>query len=376
MANENINNNQMVMKLTKNLYESGKNLVLSPFSLTTAMAMVLAGANTHTQNELIQFLFGTKVTKIEDGKLMLDNLTKNLQEFFRSNQSVLNNANMLYSNKTFPLKDAYVDILTKNFTAMAKQLDFSDSKAALAEINGAVKKATKDMIPTLLDQIDSETRAILINAIHFKGLWKHPFDKAETLDEDFHKSDNTIVQVKMMRKKEKFHYYRSEEWGLEACAIPYTTGSISMVIVLPSKGKNILNVLETMQNSDHLAQILKRMDDSQDVTLRMPKFKIESTHHLIPHLVRLNVKTLFTGDADLSGISTEKLFVSDVIQKAIIEVNEEGTEAAAATAIMMMRCCMMLEEEIHFIVDRPFVYMLISNDGKHILFTGICENPN
>lgn len=100
MANENINNNQMVMKLTKNLYESGKNLVLSPFSLTTAMAMVLAGANTHTQNELIQFLFGTKVTKIEDGKLMLDNLTKNLQEFFRSNQSVLNNANMLYSNKT------------------------------------------------------------------------------------------------------------------------------------------------------------------------------------------------------------------------------------------------------------------------------------
>ena len=274
------------------------------------------------------------------------------------------------------MKDAYVDILTKNFTAMAKQLDFSDSKAALAEINGAVKKATKDMIPTLLDQIDSETRAILINAIHFKGLWKHPFDKAETLDEDFHKSDNTIVQVKMMRKKEKFHYYRSEEWGLEACAIPYTTGSISMVIVLPSKGKNILNVLETMQNSDHLAQILKRMDDSQDVTLRMPKFKIESTHHLIPHLVRLNVKTLFTSDADLSGISTEKLFVSDVIQKAIIEVNEEGTEAAAATAIMMMRCCMMLEEEIHFIVDRPFVYMLISNDGKHILFTGICENPN
>lgn len=259
--------------------------------------------------------------------------------------------------------------------AVAKQLDFNDAKNALAEINRAVKKATKDMIPTLLDQIDPETRAILINAIHFKGLWKHPFDKEATFDGDFHKSDETIIKVKMMSQKKKFAYYQCEESGLKACAIPYTAGSISMVIMLPAKGQSIEIFLETMQNGNNLSQILNGMHSSLDVQLMMPKFKIESTHHLIPHLARLNVKTMFTDGADFSGISSEKLFVSDVIQKAVIEVNEEGTEAAAATAIMMMRCAM-FTEEIHFTVDRPFAYMLVSNDNKHVLFTGVCENPN
>ncbi|KAH9511014.1 Leukocyte elastase [Dermatophagoides farinae] len=373
MANDN-HNNQLVMKLTKNLHESGKNLVLSPFSLTTAIAMVLAGANTHTRTELVQFLFGTKVTNNEDSKLMLDNFTKDLQVFIQANQNVLNNANMLYSNKNLQMKDTYVDLLIKKFMAVAKQLDFHDTNAALAEINGAVKKATKDMIPTLLDQIDPETRAILINAIHFKGLWKYPFNKEATFDSDFRKSDGTVIKVKMMSQKKNFAYYQCEDTGLKALAIPYTAGSISMVILLPAEGKTIESVLETMQNDNNLSQILNKMD-TLDVQLMMPKFRIESTHHLIPHLVRLDVKSIFTNEADLSSISSEKLFVSDVIQKAVIEVNEEGTEAAAATAIMMMRCCVMLDE-IFFTVDRPFVYMLISDDRKHVLFTGVCENPN
>lgn len=274
----------------------------------------------------------------------------------------------------FSLKKDYTEALKSQFNAIAKELDFVGKKAAAIEtINGDAKSATKGLIDSIIDDIDSMTRLILMNAIYFKGDWKIPFKTENTEDGDFKLTSGQTVKAKMMFKREKYPYKHSEKMKCSFVKLPYKSEQISMVIVLPDEEQTVHGVLKLM-NRENLTERLNKMRNFMEVNLKMPKFKLASKHNLIPTLGQLGVSSVFGENADLSGISeAEKLYVSDVVQKAVIEVDEKGTVAAAVTGMMMR--CMMLPPSVDVFLDRPFVFLILSNDNNTLLFSGVVENP-
>lgn len=372
-------NKSFMLDLTANLLKEGQNLLVSPFSLVLALSMALAGSAGQSRLEMLNVLFGIKAETIEKEKdeetffkTLLTSFTNELRKFLLENESVLSNANMLYCDNGFIVKKEYFDLLSKQFETNAKQLNFSEEVESLGIINGDVKKATKGLIPELLERIPPGVVLILLNAIHFKGMWKFPFPKESVRDGTFTKSDGQTKTVKMMSVEKRFPFYYCETLNAKVVQLPYSSGSVSMIIILPDQ-ESIMELTRKF-NSNHLDEILERIHAGGQVQLTMPKFKIESTHSLIPPLQSLGLQTIFDNRANFSGISDTSIFVSDVIQKAVIEVNEEGTEAAAATAIMMMRC--LPPEPESFIADHPFMFLMVSNDNRHILFSGIVEDPS
>lgn len=253
------------------------------------------------------------------------------------------------------------------------------NEVALSTINGDVSTATKGLIPNLLDSIDPATRVVLVNAIHFKGLWASQFKKELTTEgADFTKSNGEVVRAALMFKKAKFPFYYDEESKAKFVRLDYQPegGNIAMVLVLPDHGVSLESYIRDSLKSATLQEKLNRLRKGDDVRLTLPRFKLESTHHLSGPLQSLGVRSVFGPQADLSKLSFSKqLYVDQVIQKAVIEVNEEGTEAAAATAIMMR--CMMLTPEEEFTADRPFLYMLVAKHASahQILFVGTVEDP-
>lgn len=275
-----------------------------------------------------------------------------------------------------------MNVLTKQFLATGKQLDFvSGRQQALSTINFDVEQATKGLIPKLLEEIDPLTKVILVNAIYFKGLWAAQFDKNFTNEAgEFRKTNGQLVKVPLMFKKKKFPYYYDETTKAKLVQLDYKSGgNISMVLVLPDEGVSLTSYIKNHFTNDTILQSLDRLESFDDVNLTLPRFKVSSTHYLVPTLQLLGIREVFGPGANLSKVSPnhEQLYVSEVIQKAVIEVNEEGTEAAAATSIMMRT--LMLAPEQQFRADRPFLYMLVAKHGqkqaRQILFVGVVEDP-
>lgn len=269
------------------------------------------------------------------------------------------------------MKKEFVDTLVKTLSALCRQLDFTNQQAAIKMINQDVKEATKGMISTLLEELDPNTSLVLVNAIHFKGNWQYQFDKNLTFDAEFTRVNGEKIQVKMMSIKQRFPMNTFNEMNLSALLMPYDKESLSMLIILPDECTNVKNILDSLDQSK-LEHILSRLICRAKVELKLPKFKIVSTHNLKSTLQTMGLNRIFGNHADLSGISDLPLVVSEIIQKAIVEVNEEGTEAAAATAACVMLRCALMEPE--FIVNRAFIFFLMSE--TNIVFSGVVDNPS
>lgn len=257
-----------------------------------------------------------------------------------------------------------------------------NSRGAAAIINKWVAEKTDNKVTDIVpaDAVNALTRLVIVNAIYFKGNWLKKFDADSTKDEDFYLSANRSVKVKMMHmSKAKFYYGTNSELNCQAIELPYTGESLSMFILLPDQAETSLSEFEKKLTDDDLVNVMEKFRmRSTEVNLWLPRFSLDEKLGLAEMLAGMGMPDLFAeGVADLSGVDGSKeLYVSKVLHRAVLEVNEEGTEAAAATAVvMMMRSAVIPREIVDFRADRPFLFFIHHKATRSVLFLGRLVNP-
>ena len=246
---------------------------------------------------------------------------------------------------------------------------------AVKAINAWVSTKTRARIKELInrDVLNGDTRLILTNAIYFKGRWESVFEKSATRDEDWHSPKTS--NVPMMHQKGGYLYYEGDDF--QAVNLPYKGRQLSMLVVLPRKTDG-LAALETRWATQQTFRQVTEGFDSESVILSLPRFKIEMEFKLKPVLCALHADLAFSDDADFSGIADEPLKISEVIHKAFVEVNEEGTEAAAATVVVMALCAGVSSrppEPKVFKADHPFLFFIWDRKTNTLFFSGRVLDP-
>ncbi|XP_031347028.1 serine protease inhibitor 3/4-like isoform X3 [Photinus pyralis] len=357
--------------------EKGKNVFFSPISAHTVLAMAYQGAAGKTAESFASTLH---VSDQDSASTGYSDVMKSLNSV---EDVMLHIANKIYVMDGFPLKEKFHKRAKDHFLSEAESVNFAQSAESAKKINGWVEDKTnskiKDLIkPSVLDQL---TRLVLVNAIYFKGNWAHPFRKEATIKEKFYISETESVDCDMMHITKHFNYRDDEKLDAQVLEMKYSNKDVSMVFILPHKRTGIEELEKKLVDVD-LSNITDGMR-SMEVEVSLPKFKIETEMDLKSVLTKMGLGVIFEpGKADFSEVSEsdEPLYVSKVIQKAFIEVNEEGAEAAAATAVVMLTRCAMVSiprEKIVFNVDHAFTVLLqVRNEGaRHVLFYGRIASP-
>jgi serpin B len=368
-------NSQFAVDLYRELAKESqdKNLFFSPTSISVALAMTAAGGRSQTEAEMTQVLHLTGILPQAHAEYhkLLDRWNADGKD--RGYQ--LRVANRLWGQKGFHFLPAYLDLTQGQYGAELGVVDFGQSETARKEINAWVEKQTankiQDLIPT--GALDALTRLVLTNAIYFKGAWANPFKKEQTRDEDFALSGGRKVKTPLMHQTQTYRY--AEDNTLQALELPYKGNELAMLVLLP-KMPDGLAALEQSLSAQQIVDLRAKLRP-QKVNAYLPRFKLETSFALKGTLTALGMKTPFSPAADFSGMDGEKdLYLSAVIHKAFVDVNEEGTEAAAATgAIMALRSARIERPPVEFRADHPFVFMICDKRDGGILFLGRMTNP-
>lgn len=369
-------NNNFAFELYKQVNKPENNILFSPYSIESAFAMVYAGAESNTKKEF-QSVFHFPSDKITLNKSFSE-LNNQLNDSERKDFYNLSIANSLWIEKTYPLLPQYLNIIKQYYEAAIQNVDFVGNKmAAVTEINRWVNEKTHSKIPSILkpSDVDSSTALVLVNAVYFKAFWQSKFTKYNTNAMPFRVSAQNTMQTDMMYQEKNFNYNENET--VQYVELPYSFNLSSMVIVLPKQVNGLQNLEESI-NAQYLEKLHTGVTKKR-VQLYLPKFKFDSAFQLNDSLKALGLVDAFTSKADFAGISAKKdLFISKAIHKAFIEVNEDGTEAAAATAISMARGAMppVYDKPVVFKADHPFMFFIIHNQSKAILFMGKVLKPD
>jgi serpin B len=297
-------------------------------------------------------------------------------------------ADALWAEKDFHFLDDFLKLTKDDYAAGFHPVDFKAAPEAVRlTINQWVETQTESKIKDLLPprSVNSTTRLVLTNAIYFKGDWQTQFDKASTKDEDFHLSMTQTVgaqtvatqtiKAPLMHIQDKFRYFNGGTF--QALDIPYKSAELSMIVLLPNDAGG-LPALEQSMTAANVQQWLNQLRPGQKVILTLPRFKMTRQFELAGTLGALGMAQAFQqGRADFSGMTANRdLWISAVVHKAFIDVNEEGTEAAAATGIVMRSMAMQREQPpIVFRADHPFVFLIRDNVSGSILFMGRVADP-
>ncbi|XP_051825908.1 serpin B6-like isoform X4 [Antechinus flavipes] len=352
--------------------DSSQNVFFSPLSLYCALAMVLEGAKGNTAAQIQQVLSLNKGTDIHH------NFQSFLEEANKSDeQCLLRIANRLFGEKTYDFISSFLESCQKFYHSNMEELDFVNaSEKARKHINKWVKEKTEGKIVDLLahGSVHSLTSLVLVNAIYFKGKWRKEFDKQETTERMFKISKERQKPVQMMFLESTFSTTYIGEVFTKVLIMPYVGGKMDMVILLPDENTD-LKTLEKSLTYEKLTNWLnpERLKTTQTEVF-LPRFKLEKSLDLECILRNLGMSDAFdVSKADFSGISAgDNLFLSNVIHKAYVEVNEEGTEAAAATAIFAFGGVINYPQ---FVVDHPFLFLIRDSSSKNILFWGKVISP-
>jgi serpin B len=266
--------------------------------------------------------------------------------------------------------------LKKFFGTTIETADFvHNSISATNAINEWVKTQTHDKIPKLLSEpLDPLTRLVLLNAVYFKGIWSTKFLKNETKEEIFLNRGVNEVKKEMMKRNGKFNYTEIESLNSKLLELPYSGDDLSLYILLPNEKQGFSQLKNNLKDFAVIENSIRNLRESE-VHVTIPKFKIEAEYELKEQLSQLGMSQVFTREADLSGIDGKRdLEVSKVIHKAVVEVNEEGSEAAAATAIIVIAYNMAPDPRkptfYEFKADHPFMFFIRDNRNGMILFVG------
>jgi serpin B len=241
-------------------------------------------------------------------------------------------------------------------------------------INTWISDKTRARIKSLIDRslINDDTRLILTNAIYFKGRWEKALEKAMTRDEDWH--GPTTCKVPMMHQQGGYLYYESGDF--QALDLPYKGQQLSMLVVLPRKKDGLTALERQWATGDAYRQVTDGLDHEGMVLVSLPRLKMETAFKLKPILCGLHAELAFSDEADFSGIGEGPLKISEVVHKAFVEVNEEGTEAAAATGVKVS-CAGFLPSEKPkvFKADHPFLFFIRDRNTNAVLFSGRVLDP-
>jgi serine protease inhibitor len=356
--------------------ETGKNLFLSPFSIQVVLAMCAAGAGGETRKVLADLL-GAPDDAEEQNRQYAALLKAVIGKGYRSFE--LFTANALWVQQGFRLKPAFRKAIASFYDGSLNELDFaSRPDEAVKTINSWVSNKTRAKITSLVNQlVIAGATLVLTTAIYFKGRWAHEFDKARTTDEDWYGPSGT-AQVTTMHREGGYPYCEGDD--LQALELPYKGEELSMLVVLP-RNKDGLQALERQWAvPGTYEQVTGRLHREETVIVSLPRFKMETQYALKPILCLLGAGLAFSDAADFGGISDEPnkpLKISEVIHKAFVEVNEEGTEAAAATAgvlVVLSKKPKRPEPKV-FKADHPFLFCIRDRRTNAVLFAGRVLDP-
>ncbi|KAB7505191.1 Leukocyte elastase inhibitor [Armadillidium nasatum] len=369
-----------VNSFAKDLYQiisksSEGNVFFSPFSIATALSMLHMGSKGNTE---LQIMKGMHLP--EDKKLIKKAFHEIISDYKRNDVPYeLRTSNMAYVQEKFTVTEEFLHSLQKYFLSIIKNVDFSESEKVTKEINEAVEKETNSKIRTLSLQIcikyalDELTRLVLVNAIYFKGNWIDKFNEKFTKPKKFWISATQSLEVPMMYQESSFRLNRNlGSLKASLLALDYEGSRMSFVILLPDARDGLSDLEEKLASVD-LGELDKDAYSTK-VKLYLPKFKMEESVNLNDVLMSLGMTDMFGSECDLSGFSpVPDLYVSDVLHKAFLEVNEEGCEAAAATGVCIQVMCYIPPVDI--VIDHPFLFYIQDNRTKQVLFVGRCVQP-
>jgi len=370
--------------------ENDGNLFFSPVSIRTAFAMTYTGARGQTEEQMARVLhFALEQEKLHLAfKQVMDSLNSPREVTIRKRSGgrlitekkpayQLSVANALWGQQGYKWKDKFLELTRVNYGAGLHQVDFTgQTEAARETINEWTAKKTKDKIKDLVPKgaLNSSTRMVLTNAVYFKSQWSKKFKKIATEEGKFYLPDGKSVETPLMFQKDRFLYMETDDF--QALVMPYQVRDLSMIVLLPRKVDG-LDTLQKKLSAGNLDKWIYSMDH-QRVEVTFPKFKFTSRFSLAEKLAAMGMSDAFSaGKADFFGMTeAEKLFISAVIHKAFVAVNEEGTEAAAATAVLMT-CAgsPSSSKPVIFKADHPFLFFIRHNKTGSILFAGHVVNP-
>jgi len=359
------------LKDSPKVKEAGGNLFFSPYSISAALAMTWAGARAETEKQMAQVLhFNLPQEQLHPAFGALEKL---LNDGYKKGEYRLSIANALWGQKGEGFLKEFLDLTDKYYSAGLNEVDFVnpvEREKTRQIINAWVEKRTQDKIRELIgkNNLDRDTVLVLTNAIYFKGDWVNQFDKKNTKNAPFMVTAEEKVEMPLMYLKEKFKYWADDR--LQIIELPYKGEHLSMIVLLPKETGGLAD-LEKSLTLNNLNTWLSKFR-KQEVMVYLPKFKMTSGFSLVRTLADMGMPSAFSG-ADFSGLNGKKdLFITEVLHKAFVEVNEEGTEAAAATAVVLGRG---FAEIPVFRADHPFVFMIKDNRSGSILFIGRVVNP-
>jgi serpin B len=371
-------NNEFAMDLFEKACGSQEsdNIFLSPYSISSALGMTYAGARGQTAAEMAGVLNFT--LPVEAINRAFYSLTEALSSDERSSSDsgdsfTLSISNGLWVEAGFTLLDEYVAEVTRYYSAAVRNLDFiNDSEGSRETINDWVAERTLNRIQDLIPPgaLNEDTRVVLTNAVYFKASWSKPFDERSTADAPFDLSGGSTIEVPMMNQTGFFNYVATE--GCRAVELDYAAGNASMLILLPDG-----DIEEFQQGfSADMLQTIRRRLSSCNVTLSMPKFEFSRSMQLSQLLRGLGMESAFESGADFSGFTgNPDLFISEVLHKAFVKVDEAGTEAAAATAVIMALTAIP-QQPVQMIIDSPFMFFILDRESGSILFMGRVMDPS
>jgi len=367
-------NNQFAFDFYRsiNASDEGKNIFVSPFSVSTALAMTFEGSRGDTQKQMAGVLhFNLPDADRQAGfSALLAEINGGQAKHYK-----LEVANALWGQKEYRFEPSFTWTIGKFYGGGFYAVDFVGDKAgSVHKINSWVEDKTAGKIKDLVHpgDVNELTRLILTNAIYFKGSWAAPFEKIATRTEPFHISATATVQAPMMHRSGQFRYAKGD--ALTAIELPYAGNEMLMIAILPSGDIDQLGESLSTEEIDRLRKEMR----AEEVDVFLPRFKIEARSLLKDKLSKLGMPDAFDKTvADFSGITGNKtLYLSSVIHQAMIEVNEEGSEAAAATAVVIQTMMVHAPSKLAFRADRPFIFMIVHNPSGSILFMGRLSNPS
>jgi len=372
-------NNAFAFDLYDQVRDDTGNIFCSPYSISLALAMAYAGTRSETEQQIgdtLHFTLGQDGLHPAFNALDLELASRGEGAPDGGGEKFqLNIVNRIWGQVGYAFHQAFLDVLAENYGTGLSLLDFVHaSDASRIAINDWVAKQTRDRIKDLIPPgaINTLTRMVLTNAIYFKAAWREPFDKDRTGDQPFTRLTGDSIPVEMMRQTNDYGYASGD--GYQVVELPYHGDEFSMVILLPDVGR--FEEFEGTLEPSRWGTILEQVE-YRTVALSLPKFTFEWGTSLADTLAAMGMPSAFDpAEADFSGMTdVEQLFIGDVIHKAFVAVDEEGTEAAAATAVIMVGTSAPVEPVV-VTVDRPFIFLIRDISTGTILFLGRVVDPS
>jgi serpin B len=370
-------NNAFALDLYQSLRDQDGNLFYSPFSISLALAMTYAGARGSTESQMANTLhFDLSQDQLHPAFNALDQeLAKRGEAQSKDEQPLqLDIANAVWAEQSYTFLQAYLDTIAENYGAGIRLADFiNQAESTRKEINNWVSDQTNDKINDLIPPgaLGAMTRMVLVNAIYFKADWADQFEKDSTSDKSFHLLDGSAVNVPMMHQGMQIPYNSGD--GYQAIELAYQGETAAMDILVPDEDN--FQAFESSLEIARLNDILAGMQPTS-VDLTLPKFNFTDEFNLSDTLKSMGMADAFNPNtADFTGMSAKRdLYITDVVHKAFVAVDEKGTEAAAATGIIVGTTSIPLYE-VQLRIDRPFIFVIRDLPSGQILFVGRVMNP-